>query len=87
MLIAIRESIFSCLIPSPPELEVVCVKIGQSNDSIICCIYMPPESSLSYVSSVFYFLTELSSSFSKCIFVGDFNFPDIDWSALTGSSS
>ena len=45
MLIAIRESLFSCLIPSPPELEVVCVKIGQSNDSIICCIYMPPESS------------------------------------------
>ena len=87
MLIAIRESLFSCLIPSPPELEVVCVKIGQSNDSIICCIYMPPESSLSYVSSVVYFLTELSSSFSKCIFVGDFNFPDIDWSALTGSSS
>ena len=36
-----------------------------------CCIYMPPESSLSYVSSVVYFLTELSSSFSKCIFVGD----------------
>ena len=87
MLIAIRESLFSCLIPSPPELEVVCVKIGQSNDSIICCIYMPPESSLSYVSSVVYFLTKLSSSFSKCIFVGDFNFPDIDWSALTGSSS
>ena len=87
MLIAIRESLFSCLIPSPPELEVICVKIGQSNDSIICCIYMPPESSLSYVSSVVYFLTKLSSSFSKCIFVGDFNFPDIDWSALTGSSS
>ena len=85
--IAIRESLFSCLIPSPPELEVVCVKIGQSNNSIICCIYMPPESSLSYVSSVVHFLTELSSSFSKCIFVGDFNFPDIDWSALTGSSS
>ena len=34
MLIAIRESLFSCLIPSPPELEIVCVKIGQSNNYV-----------------------------------------------------
>ena len=31
-------------------------------------------------------LQYLISSFRKCIFVGDFNFPDINWSSLIGSS-
>ena len=87
VLIAISDSLFSCLIPSPPELEIVSVKIGQNNDTVICCIYLPPESPLSCVSSLVHFLTELTSSFSKCIFVGDFNFPDIDWTVLMGSTS
>ena len=87
VLIAISDSLFSCLIPSPPDLEIVSVKIGQSNDTVICCIYLPPESPLSCVSSLVHFLTELTSSFSKCIFVGDFNFRDIDWTVLMGSTS
>ena len=38
-----------------------------------------------YVSSLVKYLTGIVSSFQKCIFVGDFNFPDIDWSCLIGS--
>ena len=83
VLIAVRESLFSSYIPSPLDLEIVSVKIGPCNDTVICCVYVPPESSLSYVSSV----ADLSSSFSKCIIVGDFNFPDIDWFALMGTSN
>ena len=49
-------------------------------------IYVPPDSPLSYVSSLVLFLSDLVSSFSKCTFVGDFNFPDIDWFALMGTS-
>ena len=37
-----------------------------------------------YCSVILY--TDLISSFKQCIFVGDFNFPDINWSSLTGSS-
>ena len=33
-----------------------------------------------------HYLTYFESSFSKCITVGDFNFPDIDWSTLMGTS-
>ena len=34
-----------------------------------------------------YFLTHLVSSNSKCIILGDFNFPDIVWSTLMGTSN
>ena len=40
-----------------------------------------------YISSLVKYLTEIVSSFSKCVFVGDFNIPDIDWFSLLGSSS
>ena len=62
------------------------LKIGQGYDLVFCCIYVPPESSLSYISSLVHFLTDLSSSFSKIIIVSDFNFPDIDWFTLVGTS-
>ena len=66
------------------HVEIICIRIG--TELIICCVYVPPESSLSHVSSLVYFVTNLTSSFSKCIFVGDFNFPYIDWFALMGTS-
>ena len=60
----------------------------QGNDIIvICCVYVPLGSPLSYVSSLVHFLTELTSSFTKCIVVGDFNFSDIDLSVLMGTSN
>ena len=86
VLIAVRDFLFSSFIPSPPNLEIISIKIGQGYNLVICCIYVPPESSFSYVSSLVHFLTDLSSSFSKIIIVGDFNFPDIDWSTLMGTS-
>ena len=66
---------------------MVCVKLGRGNDCVICCVYIPPECSFTYVSSVVQFLTDLTSSFRKCVIVGDFNFPDIDWSILMGTSN
>ena len=88
VLIAVTSYLFTSLIPSPHGLEVICIKLGQGNDIIvICCVYVPPGSPLTYVSSLVHFLTKLTSSFTKCIVVGDFNFPDIDWSVLMGTSN
>ena len=87
VLIAVKESLFSCIIQSPPDLEIVTVKLGQGNNNVICCVYIPPECSFSYVSHVVQFLTDLTSSFCKCVIIGDFNFPDIDWSVLMGTSN
>ena len=60
-------------------------QIGQSSSHVICCIYVPPDSPLSYVSHHVLFLSDLVSSFSNCTFVGDFNLPDIDWFAIMGT--
>ena len=86
VLVAIKQSLTSSIIPSPSDLKIVSVKIGLGNDFALCCVYVPPESSLSYVTSLVQFLTYFESSFSKCIIVGDFNFPDIDWCTLMGTS-
>ena len=50
--------------------------------------YVPPNSIETYLSSLLSYLTVLTTSYKCCIFVGDLNFPDIDWfSLLTGCSS
>ena len=58
------------------------MNIGSDN-VIFCCVYVPPDSS---VSSLANFLSDITSSFNNCIILGDFNFPDIDWSVLMGTS-
>ena len=87
MLVATRQSVISSIIPSPSDLEIVSIKIGLHNDLALCCVYVPPESSSSYISLLIHFLTHLVSSFSKCIILGDFYFPDIVWSTLMGTSN
>ena len=77
VLIAIKSSFHSSLILSPPDVEVISVKLGSYQDFILCSVYV----------SLLSCLTDLVSSFEQCICVGDFNFPDINWSSLTGTSS
>ena len=86
VLVAVKKSLSSSVFSSPLELEVVTVKLGSKQECILCCVYVPPNSSETYLSSLLTYLTDLQFSFKRCIFVGDFNFPDIDWLSLTGSS-
>ena len=51
VLVAVNELLISSLIPSPIDLEVVTVLVGQ-NDSVISCVYVPPDSSFSYIDSL-----------------------------------
>ena len=86
VLIAIHESIYSALVSSPFDLEVVSIRLGLDNHFVVCCIYAPPDSTVLYISSLVNYLTDIAASSSKCIIGGDFNLPDIDWSSLQGSS-
>ena len=71
----------------PVNLEVVSVQVGVNQDFILCSVYIPPNSCESYLLSLLSYLSHLLYSHSKCIIVGDFNFPDICWSSLSGTSS
>ena len=71
--------------PSPPDLDVVTVKLGLHHKFVICCVYVSPTASHSYVGLLIDYLTDLQSSSVHCIIVGDFNFSDINWSSLYAS--
>ena len=80
VMIAVKSSPFTSLISSPSDLEVVCIKTDIGSDTlVICCVYVPPDSSLSYISSLVKFLSEITSSFSHCIILGDFNLVLVRW--------
>ena len=85
VLVAVHDSIPSLLLSSPSDLEIVSIK--HNYDYISCAVYIPPHSSESYVFSVVQYLSDIVCSFSNCIIVGDFNFPDVCWSSLSGTSS
>ena len=80
VLIAIKASICSSQIPSPPDIEVVSIKVGSVHAFVLSSVYVPPDASASHVFSLVLYLTNLTSSFKRCIFVGDFNFPKLVFS-------
>ena len=72
VLIAVNNLLPSYLTTSPPNLEVVTIKLcfaGNHNISI-CTVYIPPNPNVAYFNLI----------------VGDFNLPDICWSTLSGST-
>ena len=48
---------------------------------LICGVYIPPSSSLSYYSEIFHYLDSFAP-LPRSVIVGDFNLPDISWSTL-----
>ena len=83
--IAVQKSIPSKLIPSPDSLEVVAVEIQLPNPIVLCAVYLPPSASASSVSSTLHFLSTIVNQYNA-ILLGDFNFPDINWSTISSST-
>ena len=71
VLVAVSKSIYSShnVIPSPSDLEIVSVMLGQDLEFILCSVYVPPNSSEAYLSSLLSYLTHLVTSYKRCIFV------------------
>ena len=53
---------------------------------LIGCIYRSPSSSRTSDDNLNSLLSNMCESYSKCIIVGDFNYPKIDWDLYSGSS-
>ena len=86
VMLATHISIPTRKLSSPPNLEVVTVELKLKIPITLCLVYNPPRSDFSYYSNLFSYLDVLLSSQNKVILCGDFNFPDIDWDTLSGSS-
>ena len=86
VLVAVSESLQSSIIPSPENLELISVSITHRHTIIICTVYIPPNSDSDYLNSLFLYLSNLITLRDHIILVGDFNFPDINWDTLSGSS-
>lgn len=76
VLLAVHHSFSSHQLSSPSHLEIVCVKIITGSPVVICLVYIPPNSYISYYSEVFHYLESISSG-PRSIILGDFNLPDI----------
>lgn len=61
--------------------------LGAPVNSILCTVYIPPASSDTYHTSLMCYLSSLCSDYNKVVLVGDFNFPGVDWSTLTGQTA
>ena len=86
VLIAVKSCVPSSPVPSPPDLEVISVEVGIKYDFVLCSVYIPQNSPACLISSLVLYLKSLVFLYSRCIFVGDFNLPEINWSCLTGLS-
>ena len=84
VLVAVDSSLSCHEVPSPPELEVVTVRIGHI---LVCTVYIPPNTNINSCSNLLYYLSDLTSTSENIIIVGDFNAPDIEWSSLSGTQS
>ena len=84
-IVAVKEGIPCSVLSSPLELEVVTVNIG--SPFTLSTIYIPPSSPDDYHRSMIDYLKSLSFTSTNLVLVGDFNYPDISWAAVTGSTA
>ena len=83
VLFTIHLSLPSCQLQSPPDLEVAAVQIGVKGNVVICVVYIPPTADKSYYLKQLDYLSFILDKYQTLI-LGDFNFPDICWSTLSG---
>ena len=86
VLLAVLSSIPVSPFPSPPTLEVVCIKLLLKHTILLCLVYIPPSAGVEYHKTLIQFLESLLSLGHYVIILGDFNAPDICWSTFCGTS-
>ena len=86
VLLAVHNKLLSSEIPSPPDLEVLTIKIKTFRTFYLCVTYISPSANSKYHMDLLAYLDSICAD-NQVIILGDFNCPDICWSTLTGFSS
>ena len=85
-MICVSTLLSSRLILSHSSIDLIVVEMLSSPHFIICCVYVPPRCSETYIYETLYSLESLAKQYKRLIVVGDLNSPDICWSSLHGST-
>ena len=63
VLLAVDQSLSASLLPSPPTLEVLTIRLNLGKPVLVCVVYVPPSSDISTFKSL---LSYLSNPFFFC---------------------
>ena len=85
-MLAIKNSKSYVILPSPPNLGSITIRITSSTHVTYCLVYIPPKSSDEYLQEFCNFLTGFNTT-ENFVLLGDFNFNDINWDSLHGHSA
>ena len=86
VMLAVNTELSSRQLFSCNDIEAIAVQIDCGRSFIVCVIYVPPTADDTYHQHLSDVLFSLSSLNKDLLVLGDFNFPDIDWELLSGTS-
>ena len=86
VMLAVKDSLPSKLLLSPGNLEIVTVSVNTAHQTVLCFIYLLPNSTQEHTQPIFDYIKGLFLITSSIIILGDLNFPDINWETLLGGS-
>ena len=64
VLVAVKNSLLCSEIPSPLNLEIVCVPIESTNHFLLCTVYLPPNPDLSHFEAMIEYFSYILSLFN-----------------------
>ena len=85
VLIAISNSIPSKLYNIHNTVELITIELIINPPTILCCLYIPPNSSQDYYDDTLHYFRSLPTNMDLII-LGDLNSPDINWLSMVGHS-
>ena len=81
-MLAVRNPIEVISVFSHPTIELLTVVLSLLLLLTVCIVYIPPNTS--NVLHLYYICQLVSHSLSEVLIIGDFNYPNINWSTLSG---
>ena len=85
VLLAVRNPIEVISVFSHPTIELLTVVLSLPLLLTVCIVYIPPNASnVLHLSLHDYICQLVSHSLSEVLIIGDFNYPNISWSTLSG---